>query len=516
MNLADNLIVKKESMPHKICLIEKDTKLNYFDLFKKVVEFSEYLKQLDIKKGSKVLVLVPMSIDLYITLLSLWAIGAIPCFMDAGFIKNGMKNNDFDDIEAIIGISKYLLYSKINKNLKKLGKKINVKEIKKADEHFNFYDITNEYKFEELSDDFPAIYTYTSGTTGRPKIACRSHKFLADQADILSKTISYEENDLELSTIPIFTLSNINFGITTVIADANFSNLGKSDAKKLVNQITHRRINRLMASPGLIELINKYAIKHNIKLRSVKKIFTGGGAVVLDYIENLKTVFENASITTIYGSTEAEPIAILNIEDMTAAEIEQTKKGMGILAGKIVGVDDCKIIKYDKEEIGEISKDEFNNLQTSTEGEIVVCGKNVLPGYVDGYGDKENKFKVGKTIYHRTGDLGVIHNDKLWLRGRIKEPFFNIEAALHACIPDIGKTAIFKIDDLKVLVLEKKNKKYHNSKIKQLNEKNIDTLIKEIITFDKIDIIKYVSKIPVDKRHSTKVDYKTLRKMVKI
>ena len=46
MNLADNLIVKKESMPHKICLIEKDTKLNYFDLFKKVVEFSEYFQYL--------------------------------------------------------------------------------------------------------------------------------------------------------------------------------------------------------------------------------------------------------------------------------------------------------------------------------------------------------------------------------------------------------------------------------------------------------------------------------------
>ena len=36
------------------------------------------------------------------------------------------------------------------------------------------------------------------------------------------------------------------------------------------------------------------------------------------------------------------------------------------------------------------------------------------------------------------------------------------------------------------------------------------------ISFEKIDKIKYVEKIPVDKRHSTKVDYKELRKILKM
>ena len=40
--------------------------------------------------------------------------------------------------------------------------------------------------------------------------------------------------------------------------------------------------------------------------------------------------------------------------------------------------------------------------------------------------------------------------------------------------------------------------------------------IKEAISSEKIDEIKYVKKIPVDKRHSTKVDYKELKKILKI
>ncbi len=186
---------------------------------------------------------------------------------------------------------------------------------------------------------------------------------------------------------------------------------------------------------------------------------------------------------------------------MTKEDIECTKNGKGILAGHIVGVEECRIIRTGMKEIGKITKEEFEGIQTKEIGEIVVTGRNVLKGYVNGIGDKENKFSVDGTTYHRTGDVGLIdENNKLWLRGRIKEPFFNIEAALHSNLK-IGKTAIFKSKDKIILVLENK-----------VEEKEIKNTIK----FEKIDEIKYINKIPVDKRHSTKVDYNELRKKLKM
>lgn len=111
---------------------------------------------------------------------------------------------------------------------------------------------------------------------------------------------------------------------------------GKSNARKIINQIIKNKINRIMAAPGILNIILDYAIKNNIKIKNVKKIFTGGGAIFLDFINKLKTVFENANIVTLYGSTEAEPIAKLNINDLKEDDIERVKNGYGILVGNIV------------------------------------------------------------------------------------------------------------------------------------------------------------------------------------
>ncbi len=496
-NLAFELIDNYNKNPGKIVIIERNKKITYSDLYKKVANFKKYLLKKNIKKGQKVLVLVPMSIELYITLLSLWSMGVIPCFMDAGFIKNGMKNNEFDDINAVIGIKKYILYSNINSNLKRLKTKIDVSTINKLDDDV-LLDI------EEVENDFSGILTYTSGTTGKPKIASRSHNFLRCQGKILLNNLNYEKNDIEISSIPIFTLSNISAGITTVIAEGNFSNLGKSNPKKLINQIIRYNVNRIMAAPGLLQVIVNYSLKNNLQFEKVNKIFTGGGAVFVDFINNVKKVFPRAKIITLYGSTEAEPIAECDVTTISKNDLQKICNGSGILAGNVVGVKTCKLIDNDKKEIGNITKEEFEKMQVQDNGEIVVSGDNVLKGYVNGIGDSENKFYVETEVFHRTGDLGSFdEKGRLWLKGRIKEPFFNIEAALHARFSNIGKTAVFRNNGKIILVIERS--------CKIPIEK-----IREEINFKKIDDIIYVKKIPVDKRHSTKVDYNELRKVLKI
>ncbi len=495
MNLANKLVEMNKKIPNKLCIIQNERKITFNDLYRCTANFKYYLEQKGIKKGQKILILVPMSIELYVSLFAIWSIGAIPCFMDAGFIKNGMKKNEFNDISGIIGISKYILYSNINRNLRKLGLKINANVIKKLN-------YKKDLEVCNLDNNFSGIYTYTSGTTGKPKIASRTHEFLNIQGKIIYENSNYEEKDCELSTMPIFTLSNINAGITTVIADGKFTNLGKSNPKKIIKQILEHKINRIMAAPGILGVICNYCIENSIKINSVNKIMTGGGAIFLDFINKLKKVFPNAEIMTAYGSTEAEPISKLIVTNLSEDYISKIKNGFGIPAGEIVGVDDCKIINTDKVEIGKISKQEFEQIQTNGVGEIVVTGKNVLKGYVGGIGDKENKFSVDGIIYHRTGDMGIFdENGNLWLRGRKKEPYFNIEAALHAYY-SIDKTAVFKENNKLILVLEKNCK----LDIKDILEK---------INFEKIDEVKFVDYIPTDKRHSSKVDYNELRKILK-
>ena len=52
-------------------------------------------------------------------------------------------------------------------------------------------------------------------------------------------------------------------------------------------------------------------------------------------------------------------------------------------------------------------------------GEIVVSGDHVLPGYLYGPDEDENKLRVGDVCWHRTGDAGYLDDlGRLWLLGR--------------------------------------------------------------------------------------------------
>ena len=101
-NLVEKLIINFEKNPNKICLIQNSEKINYRELYFKVLNYKEHFEKAGIKNGQKILVLINMSVELYITLLAIWSIGAIPCFMDAGFIKNNINKNKFEEIDGIV------------------------------------------------------------------------------------------------------------------------------------------------------------------------------------------------------------------------------------------------------------------------------------------------------------------------------------------------------------------------------------------------------------------------------
>ena len=496
MNIVNQLMFNYKNQPEKICLVQGDRVVTYGEFYKKVSNLKKYLEKNGVEEGTKVLVLSHMSIDLYITLYSIWSIGAVVCVIDEEYLKNDIQKFDFSKINVLIESTKFAIYSNMNEHLTNLEKRININIIDFLEED------DEELKITPVEGDFPAMHTYTLGKDGITKIAERSHKFLEKQSEILQENLRYVSRDVELSSIPLFALTNIDIGITTVIADANFSDLMDSNPKKLINQINNGKINRILASPGLLKLIAEYCMKKNIKCDGITKIFTRGGTIFLDTIYDLKNVFPNAKIIVLYGLIEAEPISELDINDISMEDVENTKNGRGILVGKIIGVEDCKIIKNMKEEIGEINEAVFQELQMDDIGEIVVTGDNVIKSYLDKIGDTENKFLVEGKIYHRTGDLGYFdQKNRLWITGRKDIPLFNVEAALHAKYK-MGRIAVFNQNGKVSLVVERDN---------LIPEKEL----KQGLTFEKIDEIRYVKKIPLDKRYGTKVEYEELKKLLK-
>ena len=53
----------------------------------------------------------------------------------------------------------------------------------------------------------PAIITFTSGSTGVPKAAVRTHGFLLAQHRSLARTLTHEVGDMDLTTLPVVLLA---------------------------------------------------------------------------------------------------------------------------------------------------------------------------------------------------------------------------------------------------------------------------------------------------------------------
>ncbi|NJM17111.1 MAG: AMP-binding protein [Bacteroidales bacterium] len=82
MNIAELFFEAAEKYPHHVAIVDKKRTISYAGLQQEIKETVAYFKQKGIAAGDRVLVFVPMSIDLYRVVLSLFFMGATAVFLD--------------------------------------------------------------------------------------------------------------------------------------------------------------------------------------------------------------------------------------------------------------------------------------------------------------------------------------------------------------------------------------------------------------------------------------------------
>jgi acyl-CoA synthetase (AMP-forming)/AMP-acid ligase II len=221
-----------------------------------------------------------------------------------------------------------------------------------------------------------------------------------------------------------------------------------------------------------------------------------------------------ARITAVYGSTEAEPIAHIDLVDLDSSDRQAMRDGRGLLAGHPAAQLRVSVIPNRwGDEIGPFTQPEFAGRELPAEqpGEITVCGDHVLTGYVDGRGDAETKFRVDGRVWHRTGDAGYWdERGRLWLLGRcaavIKDARgelypFTVECALSH-IAGVRRSAVVARSGHRVLAVE-------------LDRRADLAEVRRSVRWAKLDELIVVPRIPVDRRHNAKVDYAALAQLVR-
>ena len=505
MTIIDKIKDLRKQYPDNTALFDLKTgnKITFTQIDTKSDEICRYLIQKGFEKGNKIVVFVPIGIEFYLILTAIFKMGLQAVFIDpyAG-IEHINKCCEMISPDGIIGSGKILLKGFFLKGIRKIGKKINYIKMMEHSEKLSIYEKNKNQKKiqnEKIDGNTPALISFTSGSTGFPKIIMRTHEFLLGQHNVLEKNLKFEKETAVYSSFPIFLLSHMATGTTTFIPDLNWRKPVESDFGNIVKQITENNIQNIILPPAIFENIVKFCKDKKIMLENVQKVYTGGAPVFYSLMKNIKEVFANAKIIALYGASEAEPISVLNFEDITEEDIENMKNGDGLLAGKIVNEIELKI--------EELEKTPEKNKISEIKGEILVRGENVVDGYLNIEKNPDEK-------WHRTGDMGYINsNGQLVLLGRVKGRIqlgekiyypFAVETAFSFC--KILKKSVLTSKNGKLYLLVERNPEYKG---------NLSENIEIIELKKKFEIFKIIeTEIPMDKRHNSKTDYKKLEEIV--
>lgn len=484
-----------EKTPDRCAIVKDSLRISYGDLAQEVKRTATYFKSKGIEKGDRVLVFVPMSIDLYRTVLALFDIGATVVFLDEWVSRERLNLCcQLAKCKAWIGGWKVHLLSFVSKELRstpvKLG--LGVKT-------------TNTYSKTETSANDVALITFTTGSTGIPKAAIRTHAHLKSQFEALIEEIEPVEGEIDMPVLPIVLLINLGAGCTSVIAPFKAKKAEKMKPEIMVDLMSKEKVSRLVSSPYFAIRVAEYCKENNIKLQDLKKVFTGGAPVFPEEAKQLVEGYSNSLVKIVYGSTEAEPISAVSADELKEENLEIKK---GLCVGKLHHATELLILPISEENISVKEENELFAIQLEKEqiGEICVSGNHVLSDYLDNEeAVKRNKIKVGEKCWHRTGDSGFVGEDgKLYLTGRATN-LFETNGVVYS--PFILEKNIKSLDKVRIGTILKINDKI--VLFVDLIEQSISNnfLLEKFPFVDEI----VVGSLPKDPRHFSKIDYGRLK-----
>jgi acyl-CoA synthetase (AMP-forming)/AMP-acid ligase II len=375
-----------------------------------------------------------------------------------------------------------------------------------------------------VESETTALITFTTGSSGDPKGANRTHRFLVAQHEALDRVLPYAAADRDLPAFPIFSLNNLAAGVTTILPALNLAAPSERDPALLTAQIVQEQISCATLSPSMLLGVARYCAETGVTLPRLRRVVTGGAPISKDNVRAFKAIAPAAKVWVLYGSTEVEPMAHIEADEMLAVPADPDPEVVedGVNVGHIDEAVRYKFLRIVKGPI-DLAATPWEELEVprGEVGEFAVSGDHVCRDYYNN-ADAFVKTKIRDrdgTVWHRTGDLARLdEHGHLWVVGRVHNaverggkyyfpvraevvlkrlPFVSQGAFLGLPDPGLGEKAAVAV----ALCDPGPDREAARREILRLFAKNQIP----------VDALYVVDRVPMDSRHHSKVEYGELR-----
>ena len=348
------------------------------------------LMEMGLKKGDRVILFMPKSIEQVVIHIGIQKVGAISVMLNPGFKRDEMDYflKDTDAKIAIVGKREEALIRSVDERRPILS----VETETPFTERKLFPSSPSQILHGEGSSDDPAVLIYTSGTTGQPKGAILTQRNLIQDARNIIQIWEMTETDVLCHALPLFHVHGLCFALhTSLIAGSKIVMMDEFSSENVTDILSRPRgelaCTMFMGVPTMyVKMIEKMEGKrrdfHHIRL------LTSGSAPLLPKdFERIKEVFGK------------EPV---EREGMSETGMNFSNPLRGMKKAGSIG------LPLPNVEVRIVSPETFEDLKSGEVGEIWLKGPNVTPGYWEKPQETEAAFVNG---WFRTGDLGKKDED---------------------------------------------------------------------------------------------------------
>lgn len=226
-----------------------------------------------------------------------------------------------------------------------------------------------------IDQDLASII-YTSGSTGFPKGVMLTHLNMVSACRSVSGYLGMRDSDVVLCALPLAfdyglyqVLMSFRLG-ATVVLERNFA-----FPVKALERLEHWRVTVFPGVPTMFAMLLAMKDLARFDLGALRMITNTAAALSESHIQELRSLFPQATLFSMYGLTECKRVTYLPPEQL---DIRPTSVGRGMPNEEVWLVDE-----------------QGRRLPNGSTGELVIRGSNVMRGYWEKPAETAQRLKPG-------------------------------------------------------------------------------------------------------------------------